>query len=239
MAHQVKLEQFEGPLDLLLQLIEQEELDVTAIALATVCEQYLAHLKRVEQRPPEELADFLVVAAKLLYLKSVTLIPGAVVAPEDDATGLADQLRLYREFFEASKEIDRRLRSGAILYAAERAVTIERAFIPPPKLTADALRDVFVRILTELEPIVRIPRAIIGRVISIDDRIAEIRQLVIDRPHASFEDILRGRKSRQDAIVSFLAILELVKQQIVEVRQHGRFSSITISRAVRETEAIK
>lgn len=236
MAHQVKLEQFEGPLDLLLQLIEREELDVTAIALATVCEQYLAHLKQVERRSPEELADFLVVAAKLLYLKSITLIPGAAIAPEDDATGLADQLRLYREFLEASKEIDRRLRNGAILYAAERAVTIERAFIPPPKLTSDALRDVFVRILTELEPIVRIPRAVIGRAISIDDRIAEIRQIVADCPYASFEDILRGRTSRQEAIVCLLAVLELVKQRTIEVQQTGRFTTITVQR-IDHTEA--
>ncbi|MDO8599727.1 MAG: segregation/condensation protein A, partial [bacterium] len=100
MSHTVKLDQFEGPLDLLLHLIEQEELDITAIALATVCEEYLAHLKRVEHRPPEEVADFLVVAAKLLYLKSLVLVPAVAGEADDDATGLAEQLRIYRAFLE-------------------------------------------------------------------------------------------------------------------------------------------
>lgn len=235
MPHTVKIDQFEGPLDLLLQLIEQEELDVTAVSLASVCEQYIARLREVEDRLPEEIADFLVIAAKLLYLKSLTLIPGAEAEPED-TTGLAAQLERYRAFLEASHEIARRLASGRVSYGAERTLVLAPTFLPPPRLTVDALRVTFARILEELEPIVRIPRAVIGRVISIEERVSELRQLIAERPAASFADVLRGRATRQDAIVSFLAILELVKQRVIEVQQDGRFAPITIARASAEAD---
>lgn len=239
MPHAVKLDQFEGPLDLLLRLIEQEEIDITTIALAKVCEEYLAHLKQVEDRSPEEVADFLIVAAKLLYLKSLLLVPGTASEAEADATGLADQLRIYRLFIEASQGIVTRYGSGSVCYPTERVPVAPGTFIPPPHCDRDVLRVAFERILAELEPIVRIPRAVVGRVISIDDRISEIRRLIEMQPHASFDDVLRGRSGRDEAIVSFLAILELVKRKIVEAQQDARFSPITISRAVRETEAIK
>lgn len=230
MPHTVKLDQFEGPLDLLLRLIEQEELDITTIALAKVCEEYLAHLRQVEDRSPEEVADFLVVAAKLLYLKSLLLVPDAVGDDDGDATGLADQLRIYRLFIEASQGIVTRYVSGTVCYPTERVPIAPGTFIPPPHCGHDMLRVAFERILAELEPIVRIPRAVVGRVISIDDRISEIRRLIETQPHASFDDVLRGRRGRDEAIVSFLAILELVKRQVLEVKQESRFAPITIQR---------
>ena len=82
----------------------------------------------------------------------------------------------------------------------------------------------------------RIPRAVIGRVISIEERVTELRRIMTERPSASFDDVLRGRTSRQDAIVSFLAILELVKQRVIEVRQDGRFAPITIARSSPEAD---
>jgi segregation and condensation protein A len=230
MPHTISLDQFEGPLDLLLRLIEQEELDITTIALARVCEEYLAHLKQVEDRSPEEVADFLVVAAKLLYLKSLVLVPGATADAEADATGLADQLRIYRLFIEASRGIEARYVSGVMCFPTERVPVAPGTFIPPPHCDRHVLRAAFERILAELEPIVRIPRAVVGRVISIDDRISEIRRLIESQPHATFEDVLHGRSGRDEAIVSFLAILELVKRQVLEVKQERRFAPITIQR---------
>ena len=234
MPHTVRIDQFEGPLDLLLHLIEQEELDVTTIALATVCEEYLAHLKQVEDRSPEEVADFLLVAAKLLYLKSLALVPGAVGEPEEDATGLAEQLRIYRAFLDASRSLEARYAAGASCYGTERAPVVTASFLPPPRLGAEHLRAAFAHILAELEPIVRIPRAVIGRVIAIDERIAEIRQLIVERPSATFEEILRGRTGRDQRIVSFLAILELVKQRVIEAEQRERFAPIQIERIMNQ-----
>ncbi|MBI4449631.1 segregation/condensation protein A [Candidatus Uhrbacteria bacterium] len=234
----IPLEPFEGPLDLLLRLIEQEEVDITAIALARVCEEYLAHLQQVEQRAPEEVADFLVVAAKLLYLKSLALVPGVAADSEDDATGLAEQLRIYRAFIDASRALEARYASGVSCYPTERQPIVAAAFLPPPRLNVAALRDAFARIIAELEPIVRIPHAVIGRVISIDDRITEIRQLIASQPHITLDDVLRGRTGSDQRIVSFLAILELVKQRVIEAEQAGRFAPIRIERIMNQESGI-
>lgn len=230
MPHTFKLEQFEGPLDFLLQLIEQEELDVTTIALAQVCEQYVTHLRTVQDRSPEELADFLRVAVQLLYLKSRLLVPGLAPAEVEDTTGLTAQLKLYREFLEASHAVNALLGQRRTMYARDRSPVLTRTFVPPPRVTQDTLHEVLRRIVAELEPIVRIPQAVIGRIISIEERVAEIRQLLVDQPTATFEDVLRGRRSREEVIVSFLALLELVKQRTIAVTQEGRFGGIAIER---------
>ncbi|MDO8425753.1 MAG: ScpA family protein [bacterium] len=230
MAHAVQLEQFAGPLDLLLQLIEQEELDITTVALATVCEAYLAHLRQMESRAPEDVADFLVIAAKLLYLKSLALLPEAQAEAVADDTGLAEQLRIYRAFVEAAKGIAERFGEAPQMYPSARIPVEHPAFLPPPNVSLDALAAAMVRVIQELEPIVRIPKATIGRAISIDDRIAEIRTLIAARPRTLFTDILRGRVRKDERIVSFLAVLELVKQRVVDFHQEGRFTPITVVR---------
>lgn len=225
----VPLQQFEGPLDLLLQLIEQEELDITTIALAEVCEAYLAHLRQMEERLPEEVADFLVVAAKLLYLKSLELLPGVEVESED-TTGLAEQLRIFRVFVEAAKGIAERFGATPFMYPSARIAVAIPSFVPPPKLSLAILAGAMESVITMIEPIVRIPQAKIGRVISIEGRIREIRQLVATRTHTTLQDIFHGRSGLDERIVSFLAILELVRREELHVQQASRFAPITIER---------
>src|SRR3989344_5157057 len=104
--HSFRLEQFEGPLDLLLQLIEQQELDITTVSLAKVTDQYLQYLEELERIVPEEVADFLLVASKLIYLKSKYLLPDLAVADEQDSGDLERQLKMYRQFYEASKVME-------------------------------------------------------------------------------------------------------------------------------------
>ena len=101
MPHVFKLEQFEGPLDLLLRMIEEEKMDVTQVALSKVTDQFIQYLTGIEEKQPEELADFLVVASKLLLIKSRVLLPQVVL--EEDGSDLEKQLRIYKEYLEASK----------------------------------------------------------------------------------------------------------------------------------------
>lgn len=224
----VQVNQFEGPLDILLRLIEQEELDITQVALAQVCESYLAHLAQVDERSPEDVADFLVIAAKLLYLKSLVLLPEAADDEADDATGLAEQLRIYRAFVAAAEGIAERFAPTPVMFASARNPVAKPSFLPPPRLTAGALAAAMADVVAELEPIVRIPRAKIGRVISIEDRIAEIRTLIAERKGATLQEILHGRAGVGERIVSFLAILELVRQGAAHASQRERFAPITI-----------
>src|SRR3989338_6596602 len=113
MAKEIKLEKFQGPLDLLLQLIEQDELNITEISLSNVTEQFFDYLNKLEESRSEELADFLVIATKLVYLKSKHLLP--YLYPEaDEGPSLAEQLKLYKRYADASKEIGRLWEQGSI-----------------------------------------------------------------------------------------------------------------------------
>src|SRR5574344_1562914 len=103
---ELKLEKFEGPLGILLKLIEQEELDITEIALASIADEFLAYVETSENIGPEEMADFLVMAARLLYIKSKALLPYLVSAEEEEEiTELENQLKMYKEFVDASSKI--------------------------------------------------------------------------------------------------------------------------------------
>ena len=101
-----KLEKFEGPLSLLLKLIEQEELDITQVSLANVADQYVNYIRQSDHINPDEVADFLVVAAKLLLIKSRALLPYLYPEEEEDIEELQQQLRMYQEFVKASKGIN-------------------------------------------------------------------------------------------------------------------------------------
>src|SRR3989338_2895506 len=116
MSTDLKLEKFEGPLDLLLQLVDQEKLSITEIALSKITEQFFSYLDTLEKNRPEELADFLVVAARLIFLKSHNLLQYVNPQEEDAGPALADQLKLYKQYVKASKTINILWQAGKMAY---------------------------------------------------------------------------------------------------------------------------
>jgi len=231
--YKIKLEQFEGPLDLLLQLIVEQRLDITTISLAKVTDQYLEFLAKTESLAPEELADFLVVAAKLLLIKSKTLLP-QLEWDEDEEGSLETHLRIYQEYLEASIQLNRVIRRKKWAYPRETLKTFHLApvFNPPADLTTIDLRDMFISILKDIKPIVELPQSVVKKTLSIKDRIGYIRQLIGERVSINFLSVLKGAKSKTDIVVSFLALLELVKQKTVVVTQPDIFSDIIIKKNV-------
>lgn len=227
MPYLVKLEKFEGPLDLLLSLIEQEELSITDISLAKVTEGYLTILRSAKEIQPEELADFLVVAAKLILIKSRILLPGLQI--EEEGPSLEAQLKLYKNFVEASRTIEGMLKKKRFMFGRAKPL-IEQVpeFSPPPKLIVSTLQVAFMNVIAALEPIFNLPRAAVERAISIQEKIGHLRTMILDRVAVRFGEILKGTKSKTEAIVSFLALLELVKQRVIEVRQDALFHDITL-----------
>ncbi len=227
----VKVHTFEGPLDLLLQLIEQEELDISQVALAEVTEQYLLALEKAEGIPADELADFLVVAAKLLLIKSRILLPQLAVEGAEEASDLERQLKIFREYLEASKGISKLIHKRKFTFGRGKpAVVIAETFSPPPNLDTKKLRELFLGVLREIEPVIALPKAVVERTVSIAEKIEVIRSLILDKAIVSFQNVMREAKSRTDVIVSFLAVLELVKQRTVIVTQHALFKDIAIQR---------
>lgn len=227
---EVKLRQFEGPLDVLLQLIEQRQLDISTVSLAEVTDQYLGQLPRVEQLHPDELADFLVVAAKLLYLKSKILLP-QLDLPAEEGLSLEDQLRLYQTFVGAAEQLKRLFRKRHIMYGREHTATIEPAFAPPERLALDDLHRTFTVVLQKLEPLFVMPATTIARTVSLQEKINSIRRLVSERAAVSFGELLASARTRMEVIITFLALLELVKQRTAMVVQDKNFADIRIASA--------
>jgi segregation and condensation protein A len=219
---------FSGPLDLLLRLIEDQQMDISQVSLGTVTEQYLAALQKLEELPVDELADFLVVAAKLVYIKSKLMLPTAAIDDEDVGTDLERQLRLYKTFVEAAKDVHRLWNRRRPIYTRDGYAHLEPIFNPPADLQAEDLRAIFGEILKELEPITRLPQTVLIRTINIRQTIARIRDQLVTQRRAHFHTMLRQAKNRTEAIVTFLAMLELVKQRTVTIVQVGRYGDMEI-----------
>ena len=228
----LQLEQFSGPLDLLLSLIAEEELDVSEVALSRVTEQFLQYLDTLENRRAEELADFLVVASRLLLLKSRTLLPQFAFEADDEGPSLADQLRLYKQFVEASKQLNTLWMSDRVASGRTEPPRKPLGFVPPVNVTLDMLHERMVQLVARLTPPKPLPETHIDRAISMKQKIDEIRHLLSRSGRIHFGSILHQAKNRTEVIVSFLAILELVKQKTVAVTQDELFGDIVIQRVV-------
>ena len=224
---------YEGPLDLLLNLIEHAELDVTSVSLASVTDQYLAYIRGLEQINADEISAFLVIAAKLLQIKSEALLPRppARAADEEDVgRSLVDQLKLYKRF----KEI------GGWMNARQQANL--RTFLrvaPPPKVEpkldlsnltleklVNAAEEAFAKERTKqpLGVIIAAPR------VTIREKIDMIAKVMKDVERSSFRALLNPGASRLEIVVTFLAMLELVKRYRIHAHQEDLFTDIEINR---------
>lgn len=229
--HKVKIEKFEGPLDLLLHLIEQQELDICEVSLASVTEQYIQYLNQLEDLGVEDLADFLTIAARLLLIKSKALMPYLTWETEEEYDDLEKQLKIYREYLDASKLVRKMILKKRFTYVREKMPQIvEEGFNPPKNVNVNKLQKVFANIILGLEPLVNVPQEVIRKTINIQEKIQGIRDLMLKEASMNFENIIRESKSKTEVIVNFLAILELVKQRTVIVRQDGVFTTLTIER---------
>jgi segregation and condensation protein A len=222
---------YEGPLDLLLKLIEHAELDITTVSLAMVTEQYLVHINSMEEITADEISAFLVIAAKLIQIKSEALLPRPPArepGEEDAGRSLVDQLKLYKRY----KEI------GGLLSAREQAnLRTYLRIAPPPKVEpkldlsnitletlVKAAEEVFAREKEKqpLATIISAPR------VTIREKIDLITKVMKDMQHASFSSLTKDSTSRLEIVVTFLAMLELIKRYRVQAHQEGLFSEIEI-----------
>lgn len=229
MSHELKLEKFEGPLDLLLQLLDEEKLSISEIALSKVTEQFFVYLDKLENNRSEELADFLVVAAKLIYLKSHSLLQYAYPEDEDSGPSLADQLKLYKQYVEASKIINGLWGKQAIAYGRIEPPVKVKEFVLPVNAGTNNLRDAMMFLLTRLKPLEPLPKVSIDHSISVKQKIDAIRDLLKSGKEISFKNLLSSAKNKTEVVVSFLAILELVKQRSVRFKQINTFEDLIIS----------
>jgi segregation and condensation protein A len=230
--YRVDLPVFQGPLDLLLSLIEREELEITRVSLAQVTDQYLAYLEQIGETHADTLVDFLVVAAKLVLIKSQALLPRPpATAPEgepDSGDDLVEQLRQYSLFKAAAGKLDERQTLGLRTYLR---------LAPPPKVEAQpdlsdvSLEDLLaaVRNAMSITPRPEPVSQVVSQVrITISGQMELIRQQATAQRRVIFQDVLAQAQSRIEIAVTLLAILELLKQREITVHQERLFGTIVI-----------
>ncbi|KAA0265214.1 MAG: hypothetical protein EDM79_17215 [Chloroflexi bacterium] len=221
-SYKVQTSVYEGPLDLLLSLIERAELDITAVSLASVTDQYLAHLQGLERMIPDEISAFLVIAAKLVQIKSEALLPRPPErepGEEDPGESLVEQLKLYKRYKEIASWLEERqppkvepkldlsnLTLEKLLTAAESAFAKSRqkeplgTIITPPRVTIREKIDLITRTLKNIQ-------------------------------RMTFSGLITEKATRVEIVVTFLALLELVKRYRVTAKQEVLFGDIEFERS--------
>lgn len=228
MTYHIRLEQFEGPLDLLLQLTQQDKLDITRVSLAKIADEYLEFVNKSENISLLNLSDFLSVAAKLILIKSKALLPllEFTQEEEEEIKDLENQLVEYKKFKDIAKEIEVLFSQEKNSYSRESFFGQNIFFYPPENLTKDDLKKIFIKILGEIPVKEKLEEEMIKDVLTLEDRIQHLQNTLKKRVQTSFSQLISDAKDKVEIVVSFLAILELVKQKIINVEQDGLFSEI-------------
>lgn len=231
----IQLDVYQGPLDLLLSLIEQQRLDITAISLAQVADQYLQAVARLDAPDPDALAEFLVIGAKLLVIKTRALLPRppAELAPheeEDVGDQLARQLAAYKCFKEAAAWL--RQHEGRRSHTRLAAPPLPPpAPLPPLQVGLAELLAAVQRRLQLLLPLEPEPVSLPApKIITIAEVRARLVAALQRRAWISFEDLLGLTITRNEVIVTLWTVLELFKRQAIVLEQEQRFGPIGIGR---------
>ncbi|MEM7348138.1 MAG: segregation/condensation protein A [Chloroflexota bacterium] len=233
-SYQVELPDFEGPLDLLLRLIEREELDITTITLARVTDQYLAYLEILKEINPDELTDFLVIAAKLILIKSQALLPRpppSIIEEEEEDLGeeLARQLLLYKQFKEVAtqlKEIEEKAERNFVRVGAD-IVKVEPKLVPG-EISLGALLEAARQAMMVKPPEADVDEVVAPELVTIGQQMTLIHQNIQRQGKISFGQLLGQTRNRIEVIVTLLALLELIKRRVIKAEQGDLFGDIII-----------
>ncbi len=242
--YQIKQGTFEGPLELLLSLIEQRKLFVNEISLAEVTNDYIAYIKTLDGVPTDKhIADvsyFILIAATLILIKSKSLLPNLSLTEDETEkiTDLETRLKLYAIIKNASIDIGNNFGTKIIFMPTER-IWSEPLFSPDPQISIVSMATCVTEVLAHVpKPKEILPEIEVKRIINIDEVINSLTDRIQNAINLSFRDFSKshGAQSEEEAkvhvIISFLAMLELVREGIIEVMQNSSFGDIEINSVV-------
>lgn len=227
MAFTVKQNSFEGPLDLLLDLIEKRKLFVNDVSLAKVADDYIAYVQNLGEFPVADSAHFVLVASTLLLIKSKSLLPTLNLTTEEQASihDLETRLKIYERMRELAQKI-KPLFGERIMYPRGDRKQ-EPVFSPDTDMTTENIFTAARRVLASLPKKEFLPKVVVDKVISLEVMIESLTKRVTESLKMSFREFSGVHKGdRVNIIVSFLAMLELVKQGVIDVTQEKHFEDI-------------
>ncbi len=238
-AYKVKLDVFEGPLDLLLYLVRKDEVDIYDIEIGRITKQYLEYLEAMESINVEIAGDFIVMAANLLYIKSRTLLPVDLQGPveeegeaEDPRWELIRQLIEYKKFKEAAGDLRNREEIAVKLFGRSPTAppTDGGATLLAGEVGALDLIAAFQRVLDRIEKKKGAEREIEADTFTVSEKIEFVLKVLPEADPLRFEELFEGQHTKGEVVATFLALLELVRLRHVLVAQEGPFGEIMLRR---------
>ncbi|HRH26824.1 MAG TPA: segregation/condensation protein A [Parcubacteria group bacterium] len=224
----VKTHIFEGPLETLLSLIEKRKLFINDISLAQVADDYIAYVKTLENFPLADSSHFILIASTLVLIKSKSLLPDLQLTPEEqeDIHDLEDRLKQYQKYKALSVHLKERF---GIHIEYLRLPSKEKKIVFTPDINT-SISKIFETVKSVIQNIPKkefVPKAIVQKVISLEEMMTSLSERITKSFKMSFKDFSgHGKAEKVNVIVSFLAMLELVKQGIINVRQDADFQDI-------------
>lgn len=223
----VRVGEFEGPLDILLELIEKRKLHISEVSLAKVADEFIEHIKRHEEFPMADSAEFILIASTLLLIKSKSLLPTLDLSSEEveSIENLEERLNLYKNYKEMAIKLGEIF--GNFLYSPRERKSGKIVFAPTPEIN---LQNIKSSLLSAIEKVAKkeiLPKVSVGKVISIEEMIEKLSERVSKGLRMSFGSFA-SKAEKVEVIVGFLAMLELVKRGAVRVAQKNHFEEIEI-----------
>lgn len=226
----VKIGEFEGPLDLLLNLIEKRKMHISQVSLAQVADDYVNYLQKegIDQ-DMEAMANFIMVASTLMLIKSLALLPGLQLTEEEksDTSNLEERLKQLKRTRELSIHIKERFGKKIIFPQIERRKETV-VFSPTKEITGSNFLISIKELIKNLPKVELIPEKIIRKVVSLEEVISDLASRVSRAMKMSFNDFVKDKADKVNIIVSFLGMLELVKQGAIDIEQKAHFADIAM-----------
>lgn len=232
--YKVKTVNFEGPFGLLLNLVEQRKLFINEISLAQVTEDYLNYVNSLENLSPVEISSFLVVAATLILIKSKSLLPNLNLTEEEegDIKSLEDRLKLYEYYSKLSLGMKNAFGKNMIFMAEERRNDF-LVFLPDEQITRESMMTFAQDVLGRIPKKICLPNVEVKKVVSIEEMINRLTDRIQNSLRMNFKDFAGTASTKEErvvVIVGFLAMLELIRNGILNAIQENNFEDIIIEK---------
>lgn len=232
MSYQVNLDKFSGPLEKLLEMIEERELEVTMVSLAQITGDFLEYLKTLdeESKHPSVLADFVVIASRLLLIKSKAILPSLELTEEEetDIKDLEQRLRVYKEFKVASELMKKAWENRRSIYGRELFSNLPVVFYPSSNLKVKSLIEKLNGLLRELAALIPDKQMVKKVMMTLETKVKELLGRLKEQAQHSFRDLSQD-KSKIEIIMIFLAVLHLLRERLISAEQSEQFSDISIT----------
>ncbi len=226
----IKTEVFEGPLDLLLSLVEKRKLFINDISLATVADDYVLYLKKLQNLPVGHTANFILIASTLILIKSKSLLPTLKLTEDEEASieDLEHRLKEYKRIKELSIQIKSKFGKN-IMFQRNSPIQRDPVFSPDKKTSTESMFSAIKNVIKSIPKKETIPQTIVRKVISLERVIENLTVRIQSSLSMSFKEFVGvGKKERSEIVVGFLAMLELVKQGAIDVIQGETYGDINM-----------